>query len=235
MKYFLSLLLTAFVSYSFGQTIINDKNVEERNIGDFTGIKVSGGIDVYLSQSNDYALAVSASTQKMREDIVTKIVDGILVISYNSRYASMNEKRNLRAYVSFKDIQTLEGSGACNINIQESLQLSVLRLTLSGACDLNGKVTIGDMDAKLSGASTVKVSGKINNLRLEASGASDLKNYSLQIENVVATLSGASDVRIFISNSLSVKASGASSMNYSGTPAKVDVDISGASSVKQIK
>ena len=235
MKYFLTFLFTAFVTTTFAQTIINDKNVEVRNIGEFSGIRVSGGIDVYLSQSNEYALAVSASTQKMKDDIETKIVDGILVISYNSRYLNINEKRYLRAYISFKTLQSIEGSGACNINIQETFSSKALRLTLSGACDLKGKIDIGDMDAKLSGASTAKITGKINNLKLEASGASDMKNYGLQVENLIATLSGASDVRIYITNSLTVKASGASSLNYSGDPSKVDVDASGASSVKQRK
>lgn len=235
MKYLLAFLFTAFVTTSFAQTIINDKNIEVRNVGEFSGIKVSGGIDVYLSQSDEYALAVSATTQKMKDDIETKIVDGVLVISYNSRYVSMNEKRYLRAYVSFKTLQSIEGSGACNLNIQETFRSNVLRLNLSGACDLKGKIDIDDMDAKLSGASTSKVTGKINNLKLEASGASDLKNYDLQVENLVATLSGASDVKLFISNSLSVNASGASSLNYSGDPGKVDVHTSGASSVRQRK
>ncbi len=235
MKYFLAFLLTAFISNSFAQTIINDKNAEVRNVGKFSGIRVSGGIDVYLSQSDEYALAVSASTQKMKDNIETKIIDGILVISYNSRYVSMNEKRYLRAYISFKTLQSIEGSGACNIHIQETFTSNALRLTLSGACDLKGNIAIDDMDAKLSGASTAKITGKINNFKLEASGASDLKSYSLQVENLIATLSGASDVSVFISNSLTVKASGASSLNYTGNPSKVDVNASGASSVKQRK
>lgn len=235
MKYLLALLFTSFVSTSLAQTIINDKNAEVRNVGEFSGIRVSGGIDVYLSQSDEYALAVSASNQKMKDDIETKIVDGVLVISYNSRHLNINEKRYLRAYISFKTLQSIEGSGACNINIQETFTSKVLRLTLSSACDLKGKIAIDDMDAKLSGASTAKITGKINNLKLEASGASDLKNYGLHVENLIATLSGASDVRIFISNSLTVKASGASSLNYSGDPSKVDINASGASSVKQRK
>ena len=235
MKYFLAFLFTAFVTNSFAQTIINDKNAEVRNVGEFSGIKVSGGIDVYLSQSDDYALAVSATTQKMKDDIQTRVVDGILVISYNARNVSINERRYLRAYISFKTLQSIEGSGACNLHIQETFHSSVLRLNLSGACDLKGKVNIGDVDAKLSGASTFKVTGSINNLKLEASGASDLKSYDLKVKNLIATLSGASDVKLFVSNSISVNASGASSLDYSGEPGKVDVHTSGASSVRQRK
>ena len=123
MKYIFALLFTAFFTSSFGQTIINDKNAEVRNVGDFWGIKVSGGIDVYLSQSNENALAISASTQEMKNDIDTRIVNGVLVISYNSKSFRMNEKRNLRAYISFKTLQSIEGSGACNFNIQEEITL----------------------------------------------------------------------------------------------------------------
>ena len=235
MKYYFVLLLTVFFTTAFGQTIINDKNAEVRNVGDFWGIKVSGGIDVYLSQSSENALAISASTQKIKDDIDTRIVNGILVISYNTKSYSMNEKRNLRAYISFKTLQSIEGSGACDFNIQEMFKVNALRLNLSGACELKGKMDVNDIDAKISGASTVKITGKVKNLKLEASGASDMKNYSLQVENLIADLSGASDVKVYITNSLSVKASGASSLNYSGNPEKVTVHTSGASSVTQRK
>lgn len=235
MKYFFALLLTAFFTTSFGQTIINDKNAEVRNVGDFWGIKVSGGIDVYLSQSNENALAISASTQKMKDDIDTRIVNGVLVISYNAKSYSINEKRNLRAYISFKTLQSIEGSGACDFNIQETLQSNAFKINLSGACELKGKLDISDVDARISGASTVKVTGKVKNLKLEASGASDMKNYNLQIENLIADLSGASDVKAYITKSITVKASGASSLNYSGNPEKVAIHTSGASSVTQRK
>ena len=80
MKYLLVILFAAFTIPAMSQTVINDKNAEVRNVGSFSGIKVSGGIDVYLSQSNEYALAVSASEDKFRDDIKTEINNGVLTI-----------------------------------------------------------------------------------------------------------------------------------------------------------
>ena len=57
-----------------------------RNVTAFSGIKVSGGIDVYLSQGDDYSLAVSASEEKYRDNIKTEVRNGILVISYNDTF-----------------------------------------------------------------------------------------------------------------------------------------------------
>lgn len=233
MKYFFLLLISALAMNSFGQTVINDKNVEVRNIGAFSGIKVSGGIDIYLSQSNDYALAVSASDDKFRDNIKAEIDNGILVLSYSGGALKFNSDRKLRAYISFKILQSIEASGASDIFINETLKSNSLRMSLSGASDIKGKVAIENLILDISGASTVKINGSVTNLKLEASGASDLKNYSLVADNCIANISGASDIRITVNKSISAKASGASSLYYKGNPDRKDISTSGASNITE--
>ncbi|MEO8721459.1 MAG: head GIN domain-containing protein [Ginsengibacter sp.] len=233
MKSFLILLFTAFMYQSYGQTIITDKNAEIRNVSAFSGIKVSGGIDVYLSQSDEYALAISASEDNYRGNIITEIKNGILNISYKGGSLRNNNNLKLRAYVSFKTLESLEASGACDFIINEIFKTNSIRIKLSGACNIKGKVAINDLQLNLSGASTVKIDGSVQNLKIDASGASDIKNYDLIVENCVADLSGASDVRITINQSLSAKASGASSLYYKGNPERKDISSSGASNISQ--
>lgn len=216
------------------QNIINDKNAEVRNVTPFSGIKVSGGIDVWLSQGDDYALAVSAIDEKYRDNIRTEIRNGVLVIWYDSDNLKWNRgNKELRAYISFKSLESLEASGACDFKINQTLTAESLILRLSGACDITGAVKVSNMIMDLSGASTVKINGNVQNLKLESSGASDLKNYDLVVENCIAKISGASDVKITVTNSISASASGASSLYYKGNPEKKDVATSGASSISQ--
>lgn len=233
MKYLLIFLFTAFSFHSFAQTVINDKNVEVRNVGSFSGIKISGTIDIYLSQSDSYALAVSASEDKFRENIKTEIVNDILTISYNGGSMRYNGDKKLRAYISFKTLESLEASGASDIIINETFKANSFKLRLSGASGIKGKIEISNLILDISGASTVKVNGNVTNLRIEASGASDVKNYDLVADNCIAELSGASDVKITINKSISAKASGASNLYYKGNPERKDVNSSGASSVSQ--
>ncbi len=218
------------------QTIINDKNVEVRNVTTFNGIKVSEGIDVYLSQADDYSLAVSASEDKYRDNIKTEVKNGILVISYNNDHFGWGSgDKKMRAYISFKTIESLEGSGACRFIINGTLNSNSLLVNLSGACDIKGSIKITNLSLELSGASTAKINGTVQNLNLTASGASDLKNYDLEAENCVAKLSGASDVRLTITNSISASASGASTLYYQGNPDKKEIATSGASTISQRK
>ncbi len=233
MKSLLVFLFCTFAIRLFGQTIIDDKNAEVRNVGTFSGIKVSGGIDVYLSQSESYALAVSASDEKYRDEIKTEIINGVLNISYDGSKFRYHSDRQLRAYISFKTLESLEASGACDFIINGIFESNSTRVKLSGACDIKGDVNIDNMELSMSGASTVKINGVVKNLKIDASGASDLKNYELVVDNCMANISGASDVRITIDKTLSVKASGASTLYYKGNPEKRDISSSGASSVSQ--
>ena len=198
----------------FAQTVINDKNAEVRNVSTFSGIKVSGGIDLYLSQSDNYSVAVSANEEKYRNNIKTEVKNGILVIWYDNDRKLNSGNKNLRAYVSFKDIESLEASGACDVDINGTLSANTMLLKLSGACEIKGTVKISNLTLELNGASTAKVDGTAQNLKLNASGASDVKNFDFSVENCVAEISGASDVRITVTNSISATASGASSFHY---------------------
>lgn len=233
MKPLFLVLFSVLSASAFSQTIINDKNADVRNVGTFSAIRVSGGIDVYLSQSNDYALAVSASDDEVRNNIKTEVKNGVLNISYNGGKLKFNSDRKLRAYISFNTLQSLEASGACDFIINGVFKSNSVRVKLSGACDIIGKIDIDNLQLDISGASTVKVTGNVQNIKISASGASDVKNYDLVADNCVADLSGASDVKISVNKSLAVKASGASSLYYKGTPDKKDVNASGASNVSQ--
>ena len=235
MKYLLALLLSVFFWSSYAQTIIKDENVELREVSPFSGFKVTDGMDIYFSQSDQTALAVSAGDIKTREHIKTEVIDNILVISFRGGSLSFMDQKKMRVYISSPKIESIEASGASNINIQQVLNAEALRLDLSGACEITGKINVDDMDMLLSGASTSKLEGTVGNLKLKASGASDMKNYQLAVQNLIADISGASDVKVMVNKSIKVQASGASNFIYSGLPEIVNTQSTGASSIKQRK
>ena len=233
MKYFYLFLFILFSSGAFSQqTVINDANAEVRSITAFSGINVAGGIELFLSQSGDYSLAVSASEDKYRDNIKTEVRHGVLYIWYdNDHWGKNNGNKKLKVYLSFKILESIEGSGASDIIINGTLTANSILVKLSGASDIKGAVKISNLSMDLSGASTVALNGSADNLKLDASGASDIKNYDLQVENCIAKLSGASDVRLKISGSITANASGASTLYYEGDPDRKDIATSGASSI----
>src|SRR5688572_24956333 len=118
MKRIFFLFLIVCSSSAFGQkTVINDKNAEPRNVKGFHAIKVSDGIDLYLSYG-DEAAAVSASEIKYRDRIKTEVENGVLKIWYDrdlSNQLVYTNKRNLRVYVSYKNLDALTASAGSDV------------------------------------------------------------------------------------------------------------------------
>lgn len=216
------------------QVTINDKNAQVRNVSPFNSIKISGGIEVFLSQSNEEAVAVSASEEKFRDKIKTEVVNGTLRIFYDGDRLTWNiGNKKLRAYVSFKNLNNLEASGASTVKINGTLTASSLNVKLSGACELTGSIKATDVKIDVNGASNVKLNGNVANIDIDASGASDVKGYNLSTDECIVNASGASDINITVNKEISAHASGASSIHYKGNGIIKDVRTSGASNVSK--
>lgn len=213
---------------------VNDPNAEVREGKNFHGINLSSAFDVYLSQSNEEAVAVSASETKYRERIKVEVKDGILYIDYDGKGISWSSgNKKLKAYISFKQIDKLTISGACDVFINGTLKADDLAINQSGASDLKGKIDVNKLSVDLSGASDITVSGSAMQLKVEASGASDFKGYDLVTDICNASASGASDIKITVNKELSAHASGASDVRYKGNGVIRDIKSSGSSSVSR--
>jgi len=233
-KLLFSLLVTGLITTVSAQKTINDPNAEKRNVSGFHAIEVGGGIDLYLSQGEE-AVAISASKNEYRARIKTEVKGGVLKIWYewnsNLRFDWSNHK--LKAYVSFKDIDRLEGSGGSDISVDGSIKVAKLAMEVSGGSDFDGKVETGELNIQASGGSDVRISGKADRLTIDASGGSDFKGYDLASDICNVEASGGSDIQVTVNKELSANASGGSDVYYKGTGLIRDLKTSG-SSIKKV-
>lgn len=227
--------LVCFTSLSVNAQSINDPNAEVRNARNFHGIAVSNAFDVYLSQGNEEAVAVSASDKSDRDMIKIEVKDGILHIGLDKGWKWNSGNKKLKAYISFKQIDKLTVSGACDVFISGILKANELTINQSGASDLKGKLDVKKLIVDISGASDILVSGVATQLNVEASGASDFKGFDLVTDYCDVRASGASGIRITVNKELSAHASGASDIKYKGEGLIRDLKTGGASSVSRTR
>lgn len=215
-------------------TVVNDKNAEVRNVSGFHGVKISGGIDLYITQGPSEAVAVSVNDVKYRNNIKTEIENGILRIYYDAGmgiHINFGGARNMKAYVTIKDISELQASGGSDIYVEGSLQSPSLNLRVSGGSDFHGQIDAGTFIVKQTGGSDVKISGKAGSLNVDASGGSDFIGYDLTSDNCDIEASGGSDVYITVNKEMNVRASGGSDVSYKGNGVIKNYNASGSSDV----
>lgn len=236
MKKLFLLVAIAFVALSAtAQKTVYDANAEVRPVKGYHAIRVSSGIDLYLSYG-DEAVAVSAKDIESRNRIKTEVKNGVLTIGYDwkdgvSFFKGVN--RQLKAYVSYKTLDLLSASGGSDIVVDGTINVSKLNMEISGGSDFKGKVNIEDLKVDQSGGSDVDIAGRAGRITVDASGGSDFSGYELVAETATVDASGGSDVEITVNKQLTANASGGSDISYRGNASTVNSNKSGGSSVRK--
>ncbi len=217
------------------RNLVVDADAEPRSVSGFTGIEVSGAIDLYISQGEQEGVAISANGDEIKQRIRTEVRSGTLHIYFDGKGLNWKKWGNhkMKAYVTFHTLNYLEASGACNIRATDPIRQDVLRIELSGASDFSGAVAIGKLTLGSSGASNLKISGTADEVSIEANGACNVKGYELAARMCKIDASGASNVRITVNQELNATASGGSTIYYRGTGLIRDISSSGGASIKK--
>lgn len=198
-------------SFSIFKTVSGSGNTqtEQRNVGEFKSVDVSGAFTVEIVAQKDFAVEVETD-DNILPLVRTEVEDGVLKIRREGHFSS-NGKVLIRIFTP--NIENLEVSGASKIFVN----------------DVNNDF----LNLDVSGASKIDINGKTNRLKIDLSGASRINAVNLTAENVSVEASGASKIDVFVSDELYADLSGASRLNYSGEPKNVQEKTSGASSVNK--
>lgn len=139
----------------------------------------------------------------------------------------------LSADVTVGQLDRLTANGASRVTLNPALASPALQLGVAGASAVTGPVTVGQMQATISGSPTLTLSGQVQDLRLDVMGASQLPLADLTVRHLDTTLSGANHVTITVSDTLSAEAIGASVLQYRGNPQIIRQQTLGVSSIEQ--
>lgn len=234
-KIILSLwFLCAMVFVQAQNTVIRDANAEARNVGGFHAIEVSNGINLILNQGSTEAVAVSASSPEIRSRIKTVVSNGKLKIYFdNEGYKNTNVKKELRAYVSFKNLDDLDANSGADVVTDGNITVNELNITLSSGADFDGSVTATKLSVDQSSGSDMDIKGKVGELKVSASSGSDFSGYGLVSETCKAHASSGSDIEITVNKELQADASSGGDIGYKGNAVITNVSNSSGGKIKK--
>jgi len=237
MKKLLFSLLTIASLQSFAQDlVVNDANAEKRTLNaGFSAIQVSDGIDLLLTQGNEESVAVSASDQKYMERFKTEVEGGVLKIYYDNKAMiwNSNEKRKLKAYVSFKDLDRLKASSGAEVTMKSVLAVSKLEMSFTSGAQFHGEVNITNLEVSQNSGSVINTTGKADNLKTDLSSGAIFKGFDLTVNYCEAKASSGAEVNITVNKELAAKANSGGSIRYKGEGVVKDINVHSGGSVKR--
>ncbi len=226
---FLVLGITACANGQFRKTVYGNKKVvkKERTAGSFSGIRVSTGIDVYLTQGDKMSLSVEAD-ENLHEYIVTEVNNGVLNV-YSD--ANIRDAEMKRVYVTMKEINSLSTSSAGDLIGETPVRTDNLKLSASSAGDIKLEVYARNIEADVSSSGDLTLSGEADMIDASLSSAGDLNAFNLKVKEADISASSAGDADIYVTDRLTARASSAGDVNYKGDPRYIDAHSSSAGGV----
>lgn len=204
--------------FSFNWTDNDSPLVDEvRNCEPFNSVDVSGNIELILTQDSVQQVTISSPSDYLPK-VITKVENGTLKIYSEQIFLN----RTIKVNISSNSLIGLEASGATKIETINQLVAPEFTVELTGASkadmDLN---VLGDFNVQIKGASKMDLKGTCESFKVKGSGASKINAKDLIAKNVDINVSGANHSNVYASDNITIDASGASEIVYSGNPKNV--------------
>lgn len=227
-----TLLLTTLLFTSAAHSSTDDWK-KDRTVSGFSGLSVSSGIDVYLTQGNSEKLTLDVKGLD-EDEVKSEIKNGTLKL-YIDRPAGMNWLKNrnnsVKAYVTFKQLSDIAASGGSDVYGQGTLSFDDLKLSASGGADVKLSLRANELTVSSSGGADTMLEGKARRITVDGSGGADVDARKLTAETCDATSSGGSDVYVRATGDMNLRASGGSDIYYYGSGHVVSKRSSGGSDI----
>lgn len=225
----LIITVTSCVSGQFRPKVTGNGKVvtTERNAGHFDVLKVSSGIDVYLTQGNEESISLEAD-ENLHDYIKTEISGNTLRI-YSD--ANIRKARAKIVHVTMKDIKKITASSAGDVYGKSPIKTEELSLSTSSAGDIQLEIEVKNVSCDISSAGDITLKGTANNLEANLSSAGDLKAYELTVKTADVSTSSAGDAKITVTEKLIANTSSAGDIYFKGDPPVVDGHTSSAGGI----
>lgn len=234
-KYFKTLLSATFLAGACILTSCDEEDPgplqdkeKDYSLIDFDRLEMGSDFHISVEQSNIYSIHVEGDRRNL-DDLEVYKEGSTLVIKYED-----NANRTHNTYITIKmpELHGVNFSGASVSTIKGFESDHDLDFILSGASDCQIDAGYRELNVDISGASRLRLYGLGDSVEGKVSGASTLAAFDYPVREAELDVSGASNVRVMVSDHLDVVASGASSVIYRGNPS-VNSNVSGGSTVQK--
>jgi hypothetical protein len=219
-KLIVSSLSLLFVFASFAQdTKMEDPNVEKRMVKPFHAIRVSDGIDLYLTQADEDAVAISASREEYKLRLKTEVDDdGLLRIYYDRESVGdwVGTGKKLKAYVSVKKIDKLTAVAGSDVKVTGVIKGDVLNLFFNSGASFRGTIEAAKLVVEAESGASAEVKGAAGSLNISANSGATVEAFTLSAGKADIRSTSGARVEVTINDEMKLHSSSGGSIYYKG-------------------
>lgn len=197
-----------------GNVITKDRKISN----DFVRIKVSRGLEVYITKDSDVSLTVEAD-ENLHDLIKTEVNNGTLIISSEKNIWDASSKK---IHLSVENLNEILVNSGAEVYSENTLSSNRMKISSSSGAQIQLRLHVNDLISSSSSGSNINLSGSVVNFDVSTSSGSVVSAYELEAENCIARSSSGSDIKVFVTESFDGKATSGSGIKFKGNPRKVN-------------
>ncbi len=213
----------------------NKDKTENREVKNFKEIKVSTGIDLYITMGNTEEVKVVAD-----DDIIDKLITEVkgdvlhIYMKQNNNWFNWGKiNQTKKAYVTVKELNAIDASSGSDVKSENTLEGQVINIEASSGSDVDLDLVYKNIKLDTSSGSDAKLNGRAKTFEAEASSGSDISARGLEASICRVRVSSGSDATVNVTDELYAKASSGADVYYYGNPKVKDTDESSGGDVSQ--
>lgn len=227
-----SLILLIFFSTSCifsGPTLKGNGNVveETRKTLNFEEIKVSRGMNVYISQGDKTKIVVKAD-ENLLDAIETSMEGNVLKITTNRNIRKATTKK---VYVTTPDISVIKSFAGSNVYSETTLKSKNLEISSSAGSNIKLELEASNLNVSATAGSNIKLDGTTGSFTGKASAGSNIKAEGLSATNCIVRTSSGANIWITVKSDFEGHASSGGNVFYYGNPKSINVNNSSGGNV----
>ncbi len=230
-----SILVIALIAINAAAFAGEKEQTENRNVRNFDAIKVSAGIDLYISMGNDESVKVVADEDNI-DDVKTEVRGGTLHVYMKNTSSWLNifnwgSSGSRKVYVTARELKSIDASSGSDVKSQNTLKGEELKVKVSSGSDVNIDVVYKEVSLSSSSGSDARLSGKAKYFIGSASSGSDINARNLEAQICNVNVSSGADATVTATDEILANASSGADIRYYGKPKVVDINESSGGDV----
>ena len=184
----------------------------------FKGIKVSTGIDLYVTQGSKNKVTVEAD-ENLQDIIITEVEDGILKV-YSEK--SIWKAKARKVHVTIKDLSLLKATSGSDVYGKGTIKTDEISISATSGADIRITVDATSVETSSTSGSDISIAGTTINHASSATSGASIDAYELESQNVLVKATSGADINIYASEKLDAKANSGGDIDFKGNPKSVN-------------
>lgn len=186
-----------------------DMETRQLDLKDFTSIDVGGAFDLEITLGSKQKVTMTID-DNLWDNLEVEVRGHTLEIGWDK---SCSPDGDCTVVIVMEDLESMDIHGAADVDIDQ----------------YHGE----SFSFNVSGAASLEMNGKVDNLDISVSGAGDIDTRDLMAKNVEVSVSGAGNANVYASERFEGRVSGVGSIDYWGDPDHQKTRVSGLGDISR--